>query len=507
MGTIDSNKYKAIQKLKEKRANKKKANRMHTRSSVPEDPRSKAQSDNTNTSNRKQEIVRKSTQKSIEQDKIKEEHHQKLLSEYGSQENIDKARYAQNNQAQFNQADSEFMHNLKELSGQVITPERLQYVKDMAAIYQNMGLIGFSPEDVTYENAGQFAQQMANARDMYYSTVNAATTGGLTMGIGNLTKLPSVTSSMQKAASAGTNIMDKTGKALNAAAQFAKANAGTIAGNAGKVAASVGSSILLPATAKAVEHVGLKQDTAESKPESSGNGFVDVITHPVTMATTAVLAPNFLRLAGKGINKFVQFNNPGSKWLNKFNDYTTLKLFPKKVQLKTNGDEVLPIFQNSRTSVIVKNNKLYEHDPLLPDYGEFEFQGKQYHKASGLGDNYDIYLNRASSNIRNLFKNKAKYQLRINEEDKLRWYDISTDFLENVGRPVQKMYGTGTPKFNRVAAAIPGLAYTVHNTLSIPDKSEEVETPSTQEENSDNTQQQYWQPYQPTELTWDDEQN
>ena len=69
------------------------------------------------------------------------------------------------------------------------------------------------------------------------------------------------------------------------------------------------------------------------------------------------------------------------------------------------------------------------------------------------------------------------------------------------------MYGTGTPKFNRVAAAIPGLAYTVHNTLSIPDKSEEVETQSTQEENSDNTQQQYWQPYQPTELTWDDEQN
>jgi hypothetical protein len=70
MGTIDSNKYKAIQKLKEKRANKKR-----TRSSVPEDPRNKAQSDNTNTSNRKQEIVRKSTQKSIKQDKIKEEHH------------------------------------------------------------------------------------------------------------------------------------------------------------------------------------------------------------------------------------------------------------------------------------------------------------------------------------------------------------------------------------------------------------------------------------------------
>jgi hypothetical protein len=41
------------------------------------------------------------------------------------------------------------------------------------------------------------------------------------------------------------------------------------------------------------------------------------------------------------------------------------------------------------------------------------------------------------------------------------------------------LYGTDTPKFNRLAATIPGLAYTVHNTLSIPDKSEEVETPST----------------------------
>jgi hypothetical protein len=172
---------------------------------------------------------------------------------------------------------------------------------------------------------------MANARDMYYSTVNAATTGGLTMGIGNLTKLPSVASSMQKAASAGTNIMDKTGKALNAAAQFAKANAGTIAGNASKVAANVGLVTLPWATAEAVEHVGLREDTAESKPESSGNGFVDVITHPVTMATTALLVPNALRWAGKGINKFVQFNNPGSNWFNNFIDHTTLKLFPKKV--------------------------------------------------------------------------------------------------------------------------------------------------------------------------------
>lgn len=504
MGTIDSNKYKAIQKLKEKRANKKR-----TRSSVPEDPRNKAQSDNTNTSNRKQEIVRKSTQKSIKQDKIKEEHHQNLLSEYGSQENIDKARYAQNNQAQFNQADSEFMHNLKELSGQVITPERLQYVKDMAAIYQNMGLIGFSPEDVTYENAGQFAQQMANARDMYYSTVNAATTGGLTMGIGNLTKLPSVASSMQKAASAGTNIMDKTGKALNAATQFAKANAGTIAGNASKVAANVGLVTLPWATAEAVEHVGLREDTAESKPESSGNGFVDVITHPVTMATTAVLAPNFLGWIGKGINKFVQFNNPGSNWFNNFIDHTTLKLFPKKVQLKTSGDEVLPIFQDDDISVVVKNNKLYEHDVNSPYYGTLEFQGKQYHEVPYFGDNYDIYLDRTSPTIRNLFKNKAEYKIHVDGEapDWFWYYDFSTDFLKNAGQPVWKIYGTGTPKFNRVAAAIPGSIYAVSNALSVPEKSEKAETPSTQEENSDNTQQQYWQPYQPTELTWDDEQN
>lgn len=503
MGTIDSNKYKAIQKLKEKRANKK-----SRRSSVPEDPKNKAQSDNTNTSNRKQEIVRKSTQKSIKQDKIKEEHHQKLLSEYGSQENIDKARYTQNNQTQFNQADSEFMHNLKELSGQVITPERLQYVKDMAAIYQNMGLIGFSPEDVTYENAGQFAQQMANARDMYYSTVNAATTGGLTMGIGNLTKLPSVASSMQKAASAGTNIMDKTGKALNAATQFAKANAGAIAGNAGKVAASVGLGTLPWATAEAVEHVGLKEDATESKPESSGNGFMDVVSHPVFLGTMAALAPNVFRWAGKGINKFVQFNNPGSKWFNNFIDHTTLKLFPKKVQLKTNGDEVLPISQNphSGRSMIVKNNKLYLHDASLPNSGgEFEFQGKWYNKL--LDD--DVYLLRTSPTIKNLFKNKAEYKLHVDGEtpDWFGYYDFSTDFLKNVGQPVWKIYGTGTPNFNRVTAAIPGLAYTVHNTLSIPDKSEEVEASSTQEENSDNTQQQYWQPYQPTELTWDDEQN
>lgn len=503
MGTIDSNKYKAIQKLKEKRANKKR-----TRSSVPADPRNKAQSDNTNTSNRKQEIIRKSTQKSIKQDKIKKEHHQNLLSEYGSQENIDKARYAQNNQAQFNQADSEFMHNLKELSGQVITPERLQYVKDMAAIYQNMGLIGFSPEDVTYENAGQFAQQMANARDMYYSTVNAATTGGLSMGIGNLTKLPSVASSMQKAASTGTNIMNKTGKALKAATQFAKANAGTIAGNSGKVAANIGLGLLPWASAEAVEHVGLKEDATESKSESSGNGFMDFASHPVTIATTALIAPNLLRWTGKGIDKFVQFNNPGSKWFNNFIDHTTLKLFPKKVQLKTNGDEVLPIFQDSDGSMIVKNNKLYEHDVNSQYYSNaFEFQGKWYHEVPDLGDNYDIYLYRTSPTIRNLFKNKAEYQLRVDGENprRIEWNDFSTDFLKNVGQKPWYIYGPGTPKFNRVAATIPGFTYAVSNALSIPDKSEE--TPSTQEENSDNTQQQYWQPYQPTELTWDDEQN
>lgn len=502
MGTIDINKDKAIQKLKEDRANKK-----SRRSSVPEDPRNKAQSDNTNTSNRKQEIVRKSTQKNIEQDKIKEEHHQKLLSEYGSQENIDKARYAKNNQAQFNQADSEFMHNLKELSGQIITPERLQYVKDMAAIYQNMGLVGFSPEDVTYENASQFAQQMANARDMYYSTVNAATTGGLTMGIGNLTKLPSVASSMQKAASTGTNIMDKTGKALRAATQFAKANAGAMAGNAGKVAASVGLDTLPWATAEAVEHVGLKEDVTESKPESSGNGFMDFMLHPVTIATTAAIAPNLLRWTGKGINKFVQFNNPGSKWFNNFIDHTTLKLFPKKVELKTSGDEVLPIFKNADRSMVVKNNKLYEYDASFANPGEFEFQNRQYHEVPDLGDNYDIYLNRTSPTIRNLFNNKAEYYLRVAGENpkNFRWHDFSTDFLKNVGQKPWYIYGPGTPKFNRVAATIPGLAYTVSNALSVPEKSEE--TPLTQQENSDDTQQQYWQPYQPTELTWDDEQN
>lgn len=500
MGTIDSNKYKAIQKLKEKRANKKKANRMRTRSSIPEDPRNKAKSDNTNTSNRKQEIVRKSTQKGIEQDKIKKEHHQQLLSIYGSQENIDKARYANKNQAQFKQADSELMHNLKVRSGQIITPERLQYVKDMAAIYQNMGLVGFSPEDVTYENAGQLAQQMANARDMYYSTINTATTGGLTMGIGNLAKLPSVASSVQKAASAGTNIIDKTGKALNAAAQFAKANAGTIAGNASKVAAGFGVGILPWATAEAVEHVGLKEDDTESKSESSGNGFMDFISHPVTIATAATIAPNLLRWTGKGINKFVQFNNPGSNWFNNFIDNTTLKLFPKKVYLKTDGDEVLPIFQDADRSMVVKNNKLYKYDASLQTPGEFEFQNRQYHEVPESGD---IYLNRTSSTIRNLFKNKAKYQLRVDGENpgQFGYHDFSTDFLENVGRPVWKVYGTGTPKFNRVAATIPGFTYAIYNTLSVPEKSEE------QEENSDNTQQQYWQPYQPTELTWDDEQN
>ena len=503
MGTIDSNKYKAIQKLKEKRANKKR-----TRSSVPEDPRNKAQSDNTNTSNRKQEIVRNSTQKGIEQDKINKERYQKLLSEYGSQENIAKARYIKDNQAQFKQADSEFMHNLKELSGQVITPERLQYVKDMAAIYQNMGLVGFSPEDVTYENAGQLAQQMANARDMYYSTINTATTGGLTMGIGNLAKLPSVASSMQKAASAGTNIIDKTGKALNAVTQFAKANAGTITGNAGKVAAGVGVGILPWATAEAVEHVGLKEDDTESKPESSGNGFMDFISHPVTIATAATIAPNLLRWTGKGINKFVQFNNPGSNWFNNFIDNTTLKLFPKKVYLKTDGDEVLPIFQDADRSMVVKNNKLYEYNENSQYYyNPFEFQGKIYHEIPDSGYDYDIYLNRTSSNVRNLFKNKANYELSTNlpSSESFGRYNFSTDFLKNVGQPVWKIYGTGTPKFNRVTATIPGFTYAVSNALSVPEKSEE--TPSTQEENSDNTQQQYWQPYQPTELTWDDEQN
>jgi hypothetical protein len=41
------------------------------------------------------------------------------------------------------------------------------------------------------------------------------------------------------------------------------------------------------------------------------------------------------------------------------------------------------------------------------------------------------------------------------------------------------VYGTGTPKFNRVAAAIPGSTYAVSNALSVPEKSEKAETPST----------------------------